>query len=176
METRPEYVELCELEVLSRALAEGEQATQLELAVGFEVFDEELRNKTFQKGLDLDRLTALAKEMAPYDYRLKCYFMLKPVVEFDAEAAVADVHAAIQWLSTLSQQTGLRIDLHLNPTYVARGTGLEEDFKAGRFTPPLSTTQPAPPRRQRHRSLNIPRPLRRRPSSPQRKLPPSRRR
>jgi radical SAM enzyme (TIGR01210 family) len=136
METRPEYVELCELEVLGRALAEGNCPTELELAIGFECFDETLRNRTFKKGLDLNRLRALAEDMAPYGYRLKCYFMLKPVPEFDDEAAIADVHAAIVWLGALAQETGVRIDLHLNPTYVARGTALETDFAEGRFTPP----------------------------------------
>ena len=40
MESRPEYVDMEELEFISRALAEGETPTQLEIAVGFEAFDD----------------------------------------------------------------------------------------------------------------------------------------
>ena len=50
LETRPEYVDVAELEFISRALQEGESATQLELAIGFEAFDETIRNEHFQKG------------------------------------------------------------------------------------------------------------------------------
>ena len=44
LETRPEYVDWEELEVLSRALKEGETQTTLEVAIGFEAFDDTIRN------------------------------------------------------------------------------------------------------------------------------------
>ena len=44
LETRPEYVQVSELQLLARAIKEGDTPTKLELAVGFEAFDDTIRN------------------------------------------------------------------------------------------------------------------------------------
>ena len=136
METRPEYVEIEELEFLSRALSEGDTFTELEIAIGFEAFDDNTRNNIFQKGLNLDHFENLVRKIAPYKFRLKCYFMQKPVSGMSDEDAIADIHRGIDYLSTLAAAYNIRINMHLNPTYVASGTLLEESFKQGLFTPP----------------------------------------
>ncbi len=53
LETRVEYVDIAELEFIARALAEAETPAQLELAIGFEAFDDGIRNDVFNKGLSL---------------------------------------------------------------------------------------------------------------------------
>ena len=136
IETRAEYVDLAELEFLKRALEEGATSTDLELAIGFEAMDERIRNKVFQKGLSLDEFEDLVEKTQRYGYRLKCYFMQKPVLGMSDSAAVADIEEAIDYLSRVSERSGSRINLHLNPTFVARGTGLAEAFAAGKYTPP----------------------------------------
>jgi radical SAM enzyme (TIGR01210 family) len=136
LETRAEYVDAAELEFLARALAEGEISTQLELAVGFEVFDDHLRNGVFRKGLERARFESLCALLGRFGIRLKCYFMLKPVPGMSDEAAVEDIRQAIDYLSTQSQQHELVINLHLNPTYAAFGTALERHFHAGDYAPP----------------------------------------
>lgn len=136
LETRVEYVEVAELEFLARALAEGETPSTLELAVGFEAFDERIRNRVFDKGLDLARFEQLCEAMAAYRFQLKCYFMQKPVPGMTDEDAVQDIHRAIDYLSQQVQRHGLKINLHLNPTYVAYGTRLEESFRKGEYSPP----------------------------------------
>jgi radical SAM enzyme (TIGR01210 family) len=137
IETRPEYVDLEELEFLARALSEGEVPTELELAIGFEAFDEKIRNEEFMKGLSLDVFEGFVKKMSKYrDMRLKCYFMQKPVPGMTDEEGVSDIIRAINYLSDVSARFGVSINMHLNPTYVASGTRLEKSFRDGLYSPP----------------------------------------
>ena len=136
LETRVEYVDIAELEFIARALAEADTPAQLELAIGFEAFDEEIRNSVFKKGLSLQAFEQLVEKVAPYGHRLKCYFMQKPVAEMTDEAAVADIHNGIDYLGGLAERYGVSINMHLNPTYVATGTPLEEEFRQGAYAPP----------------------------------------
>lgn len=137
IETRIEYVELAELEFISRAIEEGDTPTQLEIAVGFEVFNNNIRNKIFKKGLSLKSFQKFVRQIQPFGYHLKCYFMQKPVPGMSDEEAVMDIHNAIDYLYSLSNETGVPVNIHLNPTFVARGTILEEAFNQGKYYPPF---------------------------------------
>ena len=64
MESRPEYVESAELEFISRQLAEGDTPTTLEIAIGFETFDDHIRNDVFDKGLSLETFEKLVEKMS----------------------------------------------------------------------------------------------------------------
>jgi archaeosine synthase beta-subunit len=136
IETRPEYVDFAELEFMARALEESEAHTQLEIAIGFEALDDEIRNDVFKKGLSLSGFEELVSQAAPYGYRIKCYFMQKPVPGLSDEAAVEDIKKAIDYLSKISDRFGVKINMHLNPTFVARGTILEEAFNKNEYSPP----------------------------------------
>jgi radical SAM enzyme (TIGR01210 family) len=137
LETRPEYVELAELEFISRALKEGNTPTQLELAIGFEAFDDRVRNEIYLKGLDLADFEQFVSRVAPYGFRVKCYFMQKPVPEMNDEEAVRDIQRGIRYLGGIARRFGAEINFQLNPTYVAHGTLLEENFRRGAYSPPL---------------------------------------
>ncbi|MHC5053974.1 MAG: hypothetical protein ACYTKD_04575 [Planctomycetota bacterium] len=136
LETRPEYVDLAELEFMARALREGDTPTELELAIGFEAFDERIRNEVFRKGLSLEAFGKLVEEIAPYGFRLKCYVMQKPVPGMTDTEAVDDVRQTIDYLGDVGRRTGVKIDMHLNPTFVAAGTALAESFGRGEYLPP----------------------------------------
>lgn len=136
IESRPEHVDACELEFLSRALHEGSART-LEIAVGFEAFDDDLRNRHFRKGLSREAFEAFVRKVAAYRHTaIKTYFMLKPVPEMTAEQAIDDIAQAIRYLSQLSRRYNVPFNLHLNPTYVAAGTELEKAFREKRYEPP----------------------------------------
>ena len=137
LETRPEYVDIHELEFLSRALKEGETNTDLELAIGFEAFDSAIRNDIFDKGLPLDLFERFVAKIAPHGFSLKCYFMQKPVPAMTDKEAIEDIKKAIDYLSDTAQRFDIQINMHLNPTYVAKGTLLEEAFHRGEFRPPV---------------------------------------
>lgn len=136
MESRPEYVDMAELEFISRALAEGDTPTGLEIAIGFEAFDDHIRNDIFDKGLTLNAFESLAEKLASYNFALKCYFMQKPVPGISDDEAIEDICRAIDYLSCTSSEIGTKINMHLNPTYVATGTVLESAFKSGDYYPP----------------------------------------
>ena len=136
LETRPEYVDWEELEVLSRALKEGDTQTKLEVAIGFEAFDDTIRNDYFRKGLELKIFEEFAARMAKYKFRLKTYFMLKPVPQITEEEGIEDIKKGVDYLHNIACRYGLDINMHLNPTYVAKGTPLEEAFREGKYTPP----------------------------------------
>ncbi len=136
LETRAEFVDIPELEFLSRALKEGQCETNLEIAIGVEAFDARIRNDVFGKGLSLKTIESLAEDMAAFDFRLKCYFMQKPVVDMSDPEAIADIHAGIDFLDHLATTLGISVNMHLNPTYVAKGTPLEKAFLEGSYFPP----------------------------------------
>ena len=52
------------------------------------------------------------------------------------EEAILDIHKAIDYLHSISSDTKVPINMHLNPTFVAGGTVLEEAFKQGKYYPP----------------------------------------
>lgn len=136
IETRPQYVQPEELEFLSRALKEGDTPTELEFAIGFEAFNDEIRNKVYRKGLSLKAFEKFLREITKYGFRLKCYFMQKPVPGMTDQQAIEDIRKAIGYLSKMAETYGIKISLHLNPTYVASGTILEKSFKKGEYFPP----------------------------------------
>lgn len=136
LETRPDYVDVAELEFLARALKEGETPTTLELAVGFEAFDDRVRNKVYRKGLTIREFEECAERVARHHFRLRCYFMFKPVPGMMDAEAIADIRSAMDYLDGVAARFNLKIAMHLNPTYVARGTQLEEAFRRGEYLPP----------------------------------------
>lgn len=136
LETRPEYVDRAALALIGKALAEGGGRTRLEIAVGFEAFDNYIRNDVFRKGLALKTVEQLAENMALYQHRLKYYFMQKPIPAMTDAEAVADIRQAIDYLASLSFRCGIDVNMHLNPTYAAAGTMLGNAFEQGAYTPP----------------------------------------
>jgi radical SAM enzyme (TIGR01210 family) len=136
VETRAEYVDIEELEFLARVMRERSTPAEIELAVGFEAFDDDLRNGVFKKGLSLATFERLVDRIRHPNFRLKCYFMQKPVVMMSDTEAVEDICRGIDYLHEVSRRTGVRINMHLNPTFVAKGTPLEESFRRGTYSPP----------------------------------------
>ncbi len=140
LETRPEYVDEAELEVLARALAEGPTPTVLELAIGFEAFDERIRNDVFRKGLSLSVFEETVAMASRHGFHIRAYFMVKPVPEMSEAQAIEDVIKATEYFDRLARRERATIILHLNPTFVARGTPLETAFRAGSYQPPTLKT------------------------------------
>ncbi len=149
IETRPEYVDMEELEVISRALYERETPASLEIAIGFEAFNDKIRNEYFNKGLSLKSFESLAEKISSTNSRfqqkypnefvpmkLKTYFMLKPTSGLTDQEAVDDIIKGIDYLHKITFKYNIEINMHLNPTYVAKGTQLETDFNAGVYQPP----------------------------------------
>lgn len=137
LETRPEYVDEAEIEFLNRTIIEGDTPTDLELAIGFEAFDEEIRNTHFEKGLKLAAFEKMVKIISGYkELRLKTYFMLKPVPGLSEEKAVQDIKNGMDYLDKIATDYKIPINMHLNPTYAATDTILAKAFQEGTYAPP----------------------------------------
>ncbi len=78
----------------------------------------------------------LCKMLTSYGFHLNCYLMQEPVPGMSDEEAILDIQRAIDYLSGLAQKHGMKINRHLDPTYVASGTMLEESFRKGKYCPP----------------------------------------
>ena len=135
IETRPEYADIKELEFLNH-LRQETFIENIELAIGVEAWSDHLRNDVFGKGISLTTVDQFIQRTAAYKFGIKCYFMFKPVVGITEDEAVADIVCAIRWLDTMAKMHQAKINMHLNPTYVARGTKLEKQFLAGEYEPP----------------------------------------
>jgi radical SAM enzyme (TIGR01210 family) len=155
LESRPEFADTAELEFIARVLGEAESPTELEIAVGFEAFDDRIRNKVFDKGMTLDVFERLVSRIAPYNYHLKCYFMQKPVPEMSDEAAIHDIQQGIEYLGALAERYQIPINMHVNPTYVGAGTLLETAFRKGRYVPPRLVDVAAAVRHAQGRRISI---------------------
>jgi archaeosine synthase beta-subunit len=141
LESRPEYVDDIELEMLRRAMREIDADTGIEIAIGLEAFDDHLRNAILEKGLVLSgggphTLESLARRCGEKGFALKCYFMQKPWHTLTDAQAIEDVKQAIDYLDELARKYGVKINMHLNPTFAAKGTQLASAFEDGRFVPP----------------------------------------
>ena len=137
LESRSEYVDASELDLLAAILREKVSSAVVELALGFEAFDDDIRNKVFRKGLTLKNFEKTAALAAAHGFHLKAYFMLKPVAGLSEEAAVEDVARGMEYLDALAAKHKVAINMHLNPTYAAKGTALGDAFLTGTYAPPL---------------------------------------
>lgn len=155
VETRPEYVDVPELEFVARVLAEADTPTDLEISIGFEAFDERIRNEVFDKGLSLEAFERLVGKLAPHGFRLKCYFMQKPVPDMTDAEAVGDIQNGIEYLGRIASEHGIAINMHLSPTYVASGTMLEAAFRQNRYRPPLLRDVAAAARHARGKLISV---------------------
>ena len=63
--------------------------------------------------------------------------MQKPVPEISDTEALADIQNAINYLHRMTTEYSIPINMHLNPTYVAFGTAIEQAFRQGTYRPPM---------------------------------------
>lgn len=142
-ETRPEYVEPEVLTILQRGVKEADSPVKIELAVGFEAYDDRIRNHVYKKGLTKRTFEELMDNLARFEFGLRCYMMQKPVPGITDEEAVLDIQNAFEYFAKVSSERldnkgmpRVPINIHLNPTYVSHGTMLEKYFQQGEYLPP----------------------------------------
>lgn len=137
IESRIEYLNDHQLKTINEVLsAHEERNVQIEVALGFEIFDDEKRNGYYKKGFYKSHLEKLMPLFSKYDVSLKFYMMYKSIPQMSTAEAIIDINNAAQYASELETEHGVQINIHINPTYVAVGTDLEEEFKKGNYTPP----------------------------------------
>ncbi len=141
-ETRISFIDSHEIGMLRNALLQERHLwdstkAELEFAIGMEAFDPEIR-RWYDKGFHRSEFQIMLERHARPardTVRIKIHFMQKPIVMSD-EDAVRDVMNGIDYLAEQATAHGVRINMHLNPTYAARHTFLEEKLYAGDWDPP----------------------------------------
>lgn len=132
------YTNIYQLHILENLVKRFNSSITLELAIGFEIFDDFLRNGYYRKGLEKKVLEEKIQILSQYDVSLKVYMMFKAVPDelMDLESAIQDLNNASEYFSKLSEQYNVKINLHISPTYLAPGTQLYKDYKNKKYSPP----------------------------------------
>jgi uncharacterized Fe-S cluster-containing MiaB family protein len=151
LDSRPEFITGPALAELLAVLAPGERTIGLEIAIGLESADDEIRNRKIRKGFSLASFERAAEAIAGAGASLAVYLLLKPP-GVDEEAAIADVIQSGSYLAELGSRIGLggrpepsepgarppgsRLRVALEPTLVILGTALHAEHLAGRYRSP----------------------------------------
>lgn len=132
LDTRAEFVEDWELDELISRLG----GRRLTLAVGYETVDERIRNGLLKKGLAEPAFQELCALLAAKGATLKAYVMVKPDPSLSETEAVDEAARTLRHVAETGRRLKLSVEAHLNPTYVARGSALEREFKDKSYAPP----------------------------------------
>jgi hypothetical protein len=132
LDTRAEYVEGWELDGMLKRLG----TSGLELAVGYETHDERIRNRVLRKGLSEDSFKRLCILLSSKGVRLKAYVMVKPDPSMSEREGIEEAVRTLRHIADLGRKFELLVSAHLNPTYVAKGSQLEGEFRAKSYAPP----------------------------------------
>jgi len=137
IESRIEYLNEHQLKTINEVLSAHEDRNiQIEIALGFEIFDDEIRNGYYKKGLYKSSIENLMPLFSKYNISLKFYMMYKAVPQMTTQDAIVDINNTSQYVHDLVEKYGVAINMHISPTYVAVGTLLEKEFNEGKYTPP----------------------------------------
>ena len=137
IESRIEYLNEHQLKTIQEVLSAHEgREIQIEIALGFEIFDDDIRNGYYKKGLYKSSLEKLMPLFSKYKISLKFYMMYKAVPQMTTQDAILDINNTSKYVHDLIQEHGVKINMHISPTYVAVGTLLEKEFNEGKYTPP----------------------------------------
>jgi radical SAM enzyme (TIGR01210 family) len=137
IESRIEYLNEHQLKTIEEVLSAHEDRNiKIEVALGFEIFDDEIRNGYYNKGFYKSALEKLMPLFAKYNISLKFYMMYKAVPQMTTQDAIIDINNVSEYAKTLVETYQVDINIHISPTYVAVGTQLEKEFNKGNFTPP----------------------------------------
>jgi hypothetical protein len=134
VDSRPEFVTESVLEATHAALTRPDPL-RLEVAVGLESANDEIRLQRIRKGFTLRSFERAAAALARTGARLVVYLLLKPLGTTEEEA-VADVLASGSYLSSLAHRLSLSVRVALEPAFVPEGTPLFEELRASRYRPP----------------------------------------
>lgn len=135
-ETRVEYIHKEYISELRRIVEYENKDIRMEVGLGFEIFDDHFRNHVFKKNLSLEQVEKACETLSEESFSLRIYMLFHPLPQMDLEQSVLDMKNAITFFSRLSDRTGVPITIHINPTYVARSSMLEQAFHSGDYIPP----------------------------------------
>ncbi len=135
VETRPEYATAEALAKARAAVLASSTPPALEIGIGLESADAEIRERRINKGFTWEQYVEAARQVAGVGASLLTYVLLKPIDTSEADAVEDSVRSG-ERVFELGASLGLPMRVALEPCFVAPGTPLAKAFDEGRFHPP----------------------------------------
>ncbi|KAF0216246.1 MAG: Fe-S oxidoreductase [bacterium] len=132
LETRPEYAREDRL----REIMDSSTAEKLDLTVGFETLDDDLRNRVLNKHMSRQLFEDVIKLLGKIGARLTSYVMLKPGPNMTDEEGIKEAVQTAQYIGEKCSKENTECVIYLNPTYVARDSRLAHQMKETGYRPP----------------------------------------
>jgi radical SAM enzyme (TIGR01210 family) len=132
LETRPEYITGARLKEIRRS----SNADMIDVTVGFETQDDELRNGVLKKHLDRRQFEETIVLLGRLGVRLTSYVMLKPGPTMTEEEGVHEAVGTMRYLADTCGKASTELVIYLNPTYVAEHSPLARAMKETGYRPP----------------------------------------
>ncbi len=132
LETRPEYITEARMEKILRS----SNAEKVDVTVGFETLNDELRNGVLKKRLDRKQFEETIVLLGTLGVRLTSYVMLKPGPTMTEEEGVREAAATMRYLVDTCHKASTELVIYLNPTYVAENSPLARAMKETGYRPP----------------------------------------
>lgn len=139
LESRLEYLNDCQFQSLKDTIDISNRKIELQVAVGFEIFDENYRNKYYRKNLSFRKIEKSMELFSKYGIAVKFYMMFKSVPGLSLADSIEDINKASTYFFELSKKFNVNINMHISPTYVATGTDLEKEYYKGNYNPPTTS-------------------------------------
>jgi len=126
----------------------AKEPAQLQISAGYETQDTHLRNNVLCKGYSEEEVVSffeLCKSVTDKHNQNNSrqvqilsdeYVMLKPAVGMTDEEAEIECFQTIAHLDALGEKYNVPMSIRLNPTFVAKGSVLYNEFQKGKYTPP----------------------------------------
>ncbi|MBN2358895.1 MAG: hypothetical protein JXR83_05535 [Deltaproteobacteria bacterium] len=131
IESRPEFVTADKVAAACALVG----AQRLEVGIGLESADDRVREQLVNKGFGRAEFEAAVAVLARTGARLLAYLLLKPL-GLDERAAIEDAVASARYVFDLARRLGAPARVALQPVFVAPGTALEREYRAGRYRSP----------------------------------------
>lgn len=129
IESRAEYVDRAELSMLKACLRPDQI---LELGIGVESSNDEIRNRILRKGLSWAQLERVVGACAECGVVFQPYLFIKPP-GLNEHEAIEDAMQSAEDITVLACKYGAAFRLAFQPAFVVPGTPLERTYLAGEY-------------------------------------------
>ncbi len=126
IETRCEFVTKKNIENLLKIIPKE----KLIVAIGQETTDDEINKRSINKGHTLNQFKRAVNLLHDYGIQVKGYLLLKPLFMSEI-SSVEDVLRSAQEMKKLNIK-----NISINPSYIGKGTLMNELFREGSYRPP----------------------------------------
>ncbi len=137
VETRVDYLTEEKVRESKRYLRDDQS---IELAIGLESSDDDIRNKVLRKGLSKKSFERFADICKNTDSPLLAYILIKSPTLSEAEA-VQDAVQTADYVYKIANERGIKARVAFKPMFIPEGTELEGQYLSGEYKlPKLWTT------------------------------------